>query len=163
MFYFRITRSLVLSYNRLTFFTKVKLMTFLQLIYLRSKEGSVVRVVHSDPGCRYGLPIYSFPCSIHTPKSIFFVWVCFLVTESHHVTKAGLELAMFKLSIKLKLASSSVSSCLRLPSGNERALQICRHHNITVLDQCLKKNPTKTNKQKNTSLALETPDLKMPY
>lgn len=148
MFYFRITRSLVLSYNRLTFFTKVKLMTFLQLIYLRSKEGSVVRVVHSDPGCRYGLPIYSFPCSIHTPKSIPFCLGLFFGDRVSHVTKAGLELAMFKLSIKLKLASSSVSSCLRLPSGNERALQICRHHNITVLDQCLKKNPQKqTNKK----------------
>lgn len=72
-------------------------------------------------------------------NSYLVVWVCFLVTESHHVTKAGLELAMFKLSIKLKLTSSSVSSCLRLPSGHERALQICRHHNITALDQCLKK------------------------
>lgn len=47
-------------------------MTFLQLIYLRSEEAFVIRIVHSDPDCRYVLPIYSCPCSIHMPKSIPF-------------------------------------------------------------------------------------------
>lgn len=154
MFYFRITRSLVLSYNRLTFFTKVKLMTFLQLIYLRSEEAFVVRLstVTQAIGMSCLFTAFLAPSTCLNPYLV--VWVCFLVTEFHHVTKAGLELAMCKLNIKLKLTSSSVSSCLRLPSGHERALQICRHHNITALDQCLRK--------KKTSLALETPGLKMP-
>lgn len=87
---------MVLSYNiGLISITKVKLMTFLLLIYLRSQEVLLaVGAVHGDTGCRYALPNYSFPDPSTCLNPDLLVLVCFLVTESHHVTEAGLELAM---------------------------------------------------------------------
>lgn len=84
-----------------------------------------MRVV-PDMGCRYILPIYSFPDSIHMLKFIPFCF-CFFVTVSPYVTEAGLELAK-----QFRLTSNSRSSYLKLSRA-----RITSMYNIMALDQHL--------------------------